>query len=85
MKPELTDMQAAPLTDLIVSTPSARNFHRINLRQNPSHYPLMARIIGSGGITWIQENWGARVWYVTMVQLLGKVRSILVTSAESVH
>lgn len=67
-------MIETPLTDLIISTPDARAFHTTNLRQNPTHYPLLARLIGGNGIAWLQENWGARVWYVTMVKIRNLVR-----------
>ncbi|WVR04672.1 hypothetical protein IAU60_001683 [Kwoniella sp. DSM 27419] len=59
------------LTDLLLSTPSATVFHSVNLRQNPSHYPLYARLIGGAGIGWAQEKLGAGVWYVTMVEING--------------
>ncbi|WWC67994.1 uncharacterized protein I206_101913 [Kwoniella pini CBS 10737] len=57
------------LVDLLLSTSSPIDFHTINLRQNPSHYPLHARLIGAKGISHIQENWGANVWYVTNVKI----------------
>ncbi|KAK8847438.1 hypothetical protein IAR55_005296 [Kwoniella newhampshirensis] len=60
-----------PLTDFLLSTPSAVDFHSVNLRQNPSHYPLYARLMGGEGVAWAQENFGAGVWYVTMVNVNG--------------
>ncbi|WWC59516.1 uncharacterized protein I303_102072 [Kwoniella dejecticola CBS 10117] len=57
------------LTDLLLSTSSPVEFHSINLRQNPSHYPLHARLIGAKGVAHIQETWGAGVWYVTDVKI----------------
>ncbi|WWD00626.1 hypothetical protein V866_007561 [Kwoniella sp. B9012] len=59
------------LTDLLLSTPSSIDFHTLNLRQNPAHYPLHARLIGAKGIAHIQERWGAGVWYVTDVNING--------------
>ncbi|WWC86869.1 uncharacterized protein L201_001748 [Kwoniella dendrophila CBS 6074] len=59
------------LTDLLLSTSSPVEFHTINLRQNPSHYPLHARLMGPGGIAHVQENRGAGVWYVTDVKVNG--------------
>lgn len=58
-----------PLTDFLISTPSAYEFHRINMRQNPSHYPLYARLMGARAVAGVQETLGAEVWYVTMVKI----------------
>ncbi|OWZ33143.1 mitochondrial matrix protein import protein [Cryptococcus neoformans c45] len=62
---------AGPLTDLLISTPDAEAFHKINLEQNPGHYPVYARWMGGKGVGWVQEKWGAGVWYVTMVNING--------------
>ncbi|CAD6574846.1 MAG: Mitochondrial translocator assembly and maintenance protein 41 [Tremellales sp. Tagirdzhanova-0007] len=58
-----------PLTDFLLATPSPDVFHTTNLRQNPSHYPWYARIMGGRILGWLQETWGAGVWYVTMVEI----------------
>ncbi|WRT64727.1 uncharacterized protein IL334_001661 [Kwoniella shivajii] len=71
------------LTDLLISTPSAIDFHTINLRQNPSHYPLHARLMGAGRIAHVQENWGAGVWYVTDVKLNGTAVKYGIISTSS--
>ncbi|OCF45840.1 hypothetical protein I317_00328 [Kwoniella heveanensis CBS 569] len=60
-----------PMTDLLISTPLAADFHDVNLRQNPGHYPLYARLMGGAGIGWAQEKFGAGIWYVTMVEVNG--------------
>ncbi|GMK57902.1 hypothetical protein CspeluHIS016_0407360 [Cutaneotrichosporon spelunceum] len=57
-----------PLTDFIITTPSTRAFHAINLKQHPSHYPLYARLIGPSALAWMTDKLGAGVWYVTMVK-----------------
>jgi len=66
--------QLPPLTDFLFSTPSPASFHTTNLGQNPSHYPLYARLLGGRALGWLQETWGAGVWYVTMVKIHGIVR-----------
>lgn len=53
--------------------PSPVEFHNANLRQNPSHYPLYARLLGAGPVAWLQEKWGASMWYVTNVRVQGMV------------
>lgn len=65
--------EAGPLTDLLIATPDAEVFHKINLAQNPGHYPVYARWMGGKGVGWVQEKWGAGVWYVTMVDINGVV------------
>lgn len=65
--------EAGPLTDLLIATPDAEVFHNINLAQNPGHYPVYARWMGGKGVGWVQEKWGAGVWYVTMVDMNGVV------------
>ncbi|TXT08947.1 hypothetical protein VHUM_02421 [Vanrija humicola] len=57
-----------PLTDFILSTPNAVDFHRANLAQHPSHYPLYARVLGPRFVGWLTESFGAGLWYVTMVK-----------------
>ncbi|ODO08714.1 hypothetical protein L198_00447 [Cryptococcus wingfieldii CBS 7118] len=70
-KNQVEEKKEAPLTDLLLSTPNAEEFHSINLRQNPTHYPLYARLLGAKSVARIQEKWGAGVWYVTMVDIGG--------------
>ncbi|KAL1411496.1 Mitochondrial translocator assembly and maintenance protein 41 [Vanrija albida] len=57
-----------PLTDFIIATPNAVDFHAVNLRQHPSHYPLYARVLGPRFVGWLTESFGAGLWYVTMVK-----------------
>jgi len=40
-------------------------------------------MIGGTGIAWLQENWGARVWYVTMVKIRNLVRPHCDASARA--
>jgi len=66
------DPTKKPLIDFLIATSHPSHFHSINLARNPSHYPLLARWLGSDVIARIQENWGAGVWYATMVQVEGQ-------------
>lgn len=67
-------MQKAPMTDYLLSVPDTKAFHSANMRRNPSHYPMTARTLGAAATGWLTENWGAGVWYVTMVRIRGLVR-----------
>lgn len=61
------------MTDLLISVSDPLSFHRQNLLKNPSHYPLWARVAGANSVVRVQEEYGAGIWYVTMVQLGGVV------------
>lgn len=64
------------MTDYLVSVACTTTFHRANMRRNPSHYPMTARIIGAAAVGWLTEHWGAGVWYVTMVRMRNLVRDV---------
>jgi translocator assembly and maintenance protein 41 len=61
------------MTDFLISTPEPVEFHKDNLRLNPSHYPFWARMAGPKTIASVQDEYGAGVWYVTMVNMRGLV------------
>ncbi|KAK4685809.1 hypothetical protein P7C73_g4334, partial [Tremellales sp. Uapishka_1] len=50
-----------PLTDFLLSTTDSALFHKINLTQNPHHYPSYARLLGPDPIAWLQDYLGAGV------------------------
>jgi hypothetical protein len=64
------------MTDFLVSTSDAVSFHAENLKTNPSHYPLWARIAGPRTVASVQETMGAEIWYVAMVNIKGLVSVI---------
>lgn len=65
------------MTDFLIATPDPLAFHTDNLARNAAHYPTWARIAGSGRIARVQEDYGAGIWYVTMVTVNGLVRTVL--------
>lgn len=70
------------MIDFIFATSYPSHFHAVNLQHNPSHYPAFARWLGSDYITKVQD-WGAGIWYATMVDVDGQVRTHLLESAET--
>ncbi|TIB71883.1 hypothetical protein E3Q18_02013 [Wallemia mellicola] len=60
-----------PLVDFIIAVTHPHHWHSINIQQNPSHYPLGAKLFGNKAITFLQRKFGAQVWYVTMVEVDG--------------
>ncbi|TIA84459.1 hypothetical protein E3P98_00124 [Wallemia ichthyophaga] len=69
-QPGYTDKDK-PLVDFIVATTHPYHWHSINIQQNPTHYPFLAKILGSKAINYVQRAFGARVWYVSMVEVDG--------------
>ena len=62
-----------PLVDFIIAVTHPYHWHSINIQQNPSHYPLPAKLFGSKAIYFLQHTFGARIWYVSMVDIDGIV------------
>jgi translocator assembly and maintenance protein 41 len=63
------------MLDFIFATTHPAHFHSINLAQNPSHYPLYMRLLGSSAVAWLQESktLGAGVWFNAFCEVQGKV------------
>ena len=68
--------QKPPMTDFLIAAPDPLAFHTDNLARNASHYPTWARIAGPGRVARVQEDYGAGIWYVTMVTVNGLVRVV---------
>lgn len=68
------DKQKKPMLDFIFAVSHPEHWHSINLAQNPSHYALHSRMLGSDFIGRVQ-NWGpAAVWFNPFVPVSGVVR-----------
>ncbi|KAJ9114983.1 hypothetical protein QFC22_005311 [Naganishia vaughanmartiniae] len=71
-----------PMIDFIFATSYPSHFHAVNLQHNPSHYPAFARWLGSDYISRVQE-WGAGIWYATMVDVDGQLIKYGVISTDA--
>lgn len=71
-----------PMIDFIFATSYPSHFHAVNLQHNPSHYPAFARWLGSDYISKVQE-WGAGIWYATMVDVDGQLIKYGVISTDA--
>ena len=49
-----------PMVDFIFGVSHTQHWHGLNLAQHPHHYSAM-RYLGSGAISWLQDNSGAGV------------------------
>ncbi|XP_014606233.1 PREDICTED: phosphatidate cytidylyltransferase, mitochondrial [Polistes canadensis] len=56
------------MLDLIFVVKNPNKWHAENLKLNPKHYFLPMRYLGHKFITTIQENWGAKIYYNTLVK-----------------
>lgn len=62
----------APMLDFMFAVTHPAHFHSINMHQNPSHYPLHARMLGSSYVSKIGEM-GPGVWFNAYVPVNGVV------------
>jgi mitochondrial translocator assembly and maintenance protein 41 len=65
------------MVDFIFGVSHTQHWHGLNLVQHPDHYSAM-RYLGSGAITWLQDNSGAGVYFNPYVEIDG-----IVISAET--
>jgi len=57
-----------PMLDFMFAVTHPGHFHSINMQQNPSHYPLHARLLGSDYVSRVQE-FGPGVWFNAYVPM----------------
>lgn len=60
------------MLDFIFAVSHADHWHSINMNQNPSHYPLAARLAGSGLVSRLQ-NTSAGLWFNPYAKVNGVV------------
>lgn len=67
------DKGKTPMLDFIFAVSHPEHWHSINLAQNPSHYAIHARLLGSDFVGRLQ-GWGpAAVWFNPFVPVNGVV------------
>ena len=55
------------MSDFIIATDNPKEWHAENMRINPSHYPPTIRVMGSGVVRHLQCNYGARIYFNTLI------------------
>ena len=55
------------MTDFIFAVHDTEQWHKENLALHPMHYSTMARLMGPAAIKGCQEEWGARLYFNTLV------------------
>lgn len=62
-----------PMIDLILGVSHTQHWHSLNLRQHRSHYSFLGSL-GSGAVSYVQDNLGAGVYFNPYVDIQGTVR-----------
>ncbi|KAL7004619.1 Mitochondrial translocator assembly and maintenance protein 41 [Cystobasidiomycetes sp. EMM_F5] len=75
--------EAKPMLDFIVAVSHPSHWHSINVNQNPAHYSLLARTLGSGIIGFTQERVGAGAWFNVDCQVRGRTIKYGVVSVDT--
>ena len=55
------------MTDFIIGVEDSQSWHRENLRLHPGHYSGLARLGGPGRVAACQDQYGARLYFNTLV------------------
>ncbi|KAF4315189.1 hypothetical protein BBO99_00005677 [Phytophthora kernoviae] len=63
---------SASMVDLVFAVDDPQAWHEQNLDRNPHHYSLL-KFLGASNVAAFQENFGAGVYYNTLVPLTGKL------------
>ncbi|EPQ27305.1 uncharacterized protein PFL1_05227 [Pseudozyma flocculosa PF-1] len=56
------------MVDFILAVTYPQHWHAVNMSQNPRHYSLLSRILGSTLAAWVQRR-GAGLWYNPYVRI----------------
>jgi translocator assembly and maintenance protein 41 len=57
------------MIDVIMAVPDPYQWHTDNLKQHPDHYSMMGRVGGASFVTWLQTNFGAKLYFHPYVNL----------------
>lgn len=60
-----------PMVDYVFAVSHSQHWHSLNMHQHEDHYSFMRRF-GSGAVSRVQDNFGARVYYNPYVKITGK-------------
>jgi translocator assembly and maintenance protein 41 len=60
---------SASMVDIIMSVSDPHQWHTDNLKRHPDHYSMISRLGGPSIITWLQTNFGAKLYFHPYVNL----------------
>eukprot|EP00752_Nemacystus_decipiens_P010611 g9449.t1 len=58
-----------PMLDLVLVVKDSEDWHKANLESNGAHYSGLARLLGAGGVAWLQQDFGAKLYYNALVSI----------------
>lgn len=70
VKKQLRNESKENMIDLIFCVDNASKWHELNIKQNPSHYSGL-KYFGHNFVSKFQENFGAKIYYNTLVPIEG--------------
>jgi len=62
------------MTDFIIAVENSQQWHQNNLEVHPHHYSGLAKISGAKKVAWLQDGWGAKFYFNTLVPWRDKGR-----------
>ncbi len=65
----LSPLAAKPMIDVVLTVDDPRAWHASNLSCNPCHYSGAARALGARIVTAVQEGFGGRMYYNTLIPI----------------
>ncbi|KAL7509698.1 hypothetical protein ACHAXN_006918 [Cyclotella atomus] len=60
---------SSSMIDVIMAVPDPYHWHADNLKQHPDHYSMMGRLGGPSFVSWLQTNFGAKLYFHPYVDL----------------
>ncbi|KAK9869477.1 hypothetical protein WA026_003232 [Henosepilachna vigintioctopunctata] len=72
VKKQLTNDSKDNMIDLIFCVDNSQKWHELNMKQNPSHYSSL-KYLGHNFVSKFQENFGAKIYFNTLVPLEGVI------------
>ncbi|KAL7515819.1 hypothetical protein ACHAWX_000894 [Stephanocyclus meneghinianus] len=60
---------SSSMVDIIMSVPDPYKWHTENLLRHPGHYSMISRLGGPSFVTWLQCNFGAKLYFHPYVDL----------------
>lgn len=68
-QPNSVKANSGNMVDIILAVDNPYAWHKLNLQRHSDHYSLMARIGGPQLVTWLQVNFGAKLYFHPYVNI----------------
>ncbi|KAL7546786.1 hypothetical protein ACHAWF_010118 [Thalassiosira exigua] len=68
-KSEPSKSPSPAMIDIILATDNPYAWHKQNLQYHRDHYSMLARLGGPSFVTWLQENFGAKLYFHPFVNI----------------